>query len=73
MPIQTPQQSLLIQELPVASKEDTAIQAIVNTALGPKRLPLGELFEPYNLLVGSVHFYTGEHPVGFGVPLLGGV
>lgn len=74
MPIDTPDKALTLAELPTVTPGDTAVQAIVTTNMGAKKLPLGSLFEPYNLLIGTYQYYAGSgFPHAFSVPMLGGL
>lgn len=73
MPIDTPDKALLLSELPTASANDAGIQAIVTTNTGAKKLPIQQIFEPYNIFIGSYVHYAGNIPAGFAVPLLGGI
>lgn len=74
MPIDTPNKALTLDELPTASAADTAIQVVVNTAKGAKKLPLGEIFQPYNILIGSYQYYASHGiPHHWAIPMLGGV
>lgn len=73
MPIDTPKQALTLDELPTAGANEPGIQAIVTTATGAKKIPLGVLFEPYSLLIGSYQFYSADFPISFAIPMMGGI